>query len=107
MLIQNISRIAFAPLFLQLLIDLSALCTGMFSLVCELGPLLCKLDPLPPLGSSFVLLLLPLYTFHHSLWVSSVILLPTRNFFLGLLFRFSNWERYCMATAMHERHYVN
>jgi len=53
--------IAFAPLYLQLHIDHSALQTGMFFLFRELGLLWPKLDPLQPVGPSFGMLFLPLF----------------------------------------------
>ena len=60
---ENHSGITFTPLFLQLLINLSSLWTGMFSLFHELKPLWPKLHPMPPLGPPYGMHFLPLYAF--------------------------------------------
>jgi len=61
-LLQNILGITFAPIYLQLHIDHSALYTGRFFLFHEFGPLWPKQDTSPILGPLFGMPSLPHFT---------------------------------------------
>lgn len=90
--LQSISEITFAPVFLQLLIDLSTHWTSVLSLFHDLGPLWPKLEPLLPWNALLSSML------NHSFQGSSCILFSPQCPFLFL--GFLHWECYYMATAV-------
>lgn len=64
-------------------------CTGKFSLFREIGPQWPKLEPFPPLGPDFGMVLLSSSDFPY--WISSCILLPLKTFFTLVFFVWIDW----------------